>query len=180
MPVHALSSICRQKVKAAVPEFARNNHHATVVVIGDRGILIRGPSGAGKSSLAHSLIAQTSAFGIFARLVADDQVWLVARHGRLVAHVPATLAGLIEVAPLGPLPVPHEPACCIDLVIDLEPAQMLGRMVAPDQILIEGLRVARLKLSQRNIVSVTAALQRILVSPDLLGIFANSAQTAAL
>ena len=51
--------------------------HATAIVIGETGVLIRGRSGSGKSSLALALVARVRLAGGFAAFVADDRV---ARH----------------------------------------------------------------------------------------------------
>jgi serine kinase of HPr protein (carbohydrate metabolism regulator) len=92
--------------------------HASAVVVGDRGVLVRGASGAGKSSLALALVA---AFGARAVLVADDRVALSAAGGRLVATAPAAIAGAMEVRGLGIIAAPHLSPAVIDLVVDLVP-----------------------------------------------------------
>jgi HPr kinase/phosphorylase len=93
---------------------------------GTTGVLLRGPSGAGKSALAAALIARG------ATLIADDQVFLSACHGRLVAGVPFALAGRIEVRGLGIVSVPHEPAAVIHLIADLVADDAVERM-PPDR-----------------------------------------------
>ncbi|MGI6244309.1 MAG: HPr kinase/phosphorylase [Pseudochelatococcus sp.] len=94
--------------------------HATAVVIGETGVLIRGRSGSGKSTLARRLIARAACGGRFARLVSDDRVRLTAVHGRLVAESVAAIAGLLEVRGVGIIAVPHEPAAVVGLVVDME------------------------------------------------------------
>ena len=64
------------------------NLHATAIVLGATGILITGPSGAGKSALALSLIRAGRLHGLYASLVADDQVLISASNGRAVAAAP--------------------------------------------------------------------------------------------
>jgi serine kinase of HPr protein (carbohydrate metabolism regulator) len=97
--------------------------HATALVVGDRGILIRGASGSGKTALALALAARAGASGRFAALVADDQVLLEARRGRLVCLAPATIAGLVEVRGRSPQAVAFEPVAIVDLIVSLvEPA----------------------------------------------------------
>lgn len=96
--------------------------HATCVVIGEAGVLIRGPSGSGKSSLAAALLDHGAARGLFARLVADDRVRLEAGHGRLIASAPEAIAGLIERRGLGVTPAPHLPRALVRLVVDIEDA----------------------------------------------------------
>ena len=96
--------------------------HATCVVLGEAGILIRGKSGSGKTSLAREIIAGAVGLGIFARLVADDRVSLGNRHGRLVACAPDSIAGRMEIFGCGIVAVPHEKSAVIRLVVDLDPA----------------------------------------------------------
>ena len=75
--------------------------HATCLLIGPHGVLIRGPAGAGKTSLALALIEACHAEGRFARLVADDRVHVEPLNGRLVARTPAEIAGKVERRGLG-------------------------------------------------------------------------------
>lgn len=96
--------------------------HATCVVVGEAGALIRGRSGAGKSSLAAALVERAEARGWFARLVADDRTRLEPHGGRLVARVPAAIAGLIERRGLGVVAAPHLAAVVVRLVVDIEDA----------------------------------------------------------
>lgn len=101
--------------------------HATCVVLGEAGVLIRGESGAGKSSLALALLDRARLAGGFAALVADDRVRVALHHGRLVARPHPRLAGRIEVRGLGireAADLGHAalPACVLRLVVDLVPA----------------------------------------------------------
>jgi HPr kinase/phosphorylase len=96
--------------------------HATCVIFGEAGILIRGRSGSGKTSLAREIIAGAESLGTFARLVADDRVSLANRHGRLVACAPDSIAGRMEIFGRGIVAVPHEKSAVIRLVVDLEAA----------------------------------------------------------
>ena len=99
--------------------------HATCVSIGDVGLLIRGPSGIGKSDLALRLIDKG------ARLVADDRVDLLVSDKAVIAHAPATLAGLLEVRGLGILRVPVLEATVVRLVVDLVNYENVPRL--PDR-----------------------------------------------
>jgi hypothetical protein len=85
----------------------------------DAGLLLLGESGAGKSDLALRLIEQG------AMLVADDQVELSVRSGRLIGRAPQTLAGLIEVRRVGIIRVPHVSEAVICLAIALDPPNTL-------------------------------------------------------
>ncbi|GEP09153.1 HPr kinase/phosphorylase [Methylobacterium gnaphalii] len=113
--------------------------HATCLVLGEDGVLIRGPAGSGKSSLCLKLLDHADMVGRHARLVADDRVRLTVRHGRIVARPHPAIAGLIELRGLGIRRVADiAPAAVIRLVVDLveecprlpedaaEPATILG------------------------------------------------------
>ncbi len=102
--------------------------HATALVLGEKGLLLRGPSGAGKSSLALALIAFFEAKGEFARLVGDDRVRVEAVHGRLVARPHPLIEGVLEVRGLGLSRLPCEPACILHALVDVRlPGQQLTR-----------------------------------------------------
>jgi HPr kinase/phosphorylase len=94
--------------------------HASAVLVGVRGVLIRGPSGSGKSRLALELIeaGRTGSLPL-TRLVADDRVHLEAVAGRLLARPAEALAGLIEVRGVGLLRLGYEPSAVLGLVVDL-------------------------------------------------------------
>lgn len=116
--------------------------HASAVLVGGRGVLIRGASGSGKSSLALALL-----FGgvVDATLVADDRVALAVAGGRLLASAPEPIAGLIEVRGVGIVRRPHV-AAAIDLVVDLAPLAECPRL--PDDaaaaVVIAGMRLPRI------------------------------------
>ena len=99
--------------------------HAGAVVVDGAGVLVRGPSGSGKSSL---LLALLMADATTNRLVADDRVRLSVAGGRVHAHAPAAIAGLLEIRGQGVVAVPHIDAAAIDLVVDLVPAAECPRM----------------------------------------------------
>jgi len=73
--------------------------HASSVVMGGYAVLIRGKPGLGKSDLALRLRDRG------ATLLADDQTRLLETDQGIVAAVPDTIAGLIEVRGLGVVPV---------------------------------------------------------------------------
>jgi HPr kinase/phosphorylase len=123
--------------------------HATAVLVGARAALIRGPSAAGKSRLALELIEAARAGSLlFARLVADDRVYLEAVGGRLLAHPAEALAGLIEVRGLGLLRMPYEPSAVVGIVVDLAAADA-DRLPDTDQrrIDIDGILLPRLAVA---------------------------------
>lgn len=100
--------------------------HGTCIVCGTRALLLRGPSGAGKSDLAFRLI-RADASGE-TRLVADDQVRLVAEGVRLIASAPELLAGLIELRGLGLVAVPAAARGDVALIVDLVPRDRVPRL----------------------------------------------------
>jgi HPr kinase/phosphorylase len=99
--------------------------HASAVLAGSNGILIRGPSGSGKSLVAAQLINNG------ARLIADDRVFLSACHGRVIASAPAALRGLLELRGRGIVAVVQEASALIRLVVDLVAPEELERL--PEQ-----------------------------------------------
>lgn len=145
------------------------NHHATLVVVRDQGLLIRGSSGAGKSSLARAVVDACRQRGWFARLVADDQVFLEPHHGRLIGRVPQPLRGLMEMPPLGPVPVEFEARAQVDWLVDLVPAEQVGRMMGPETIWLDDVPLPLLKLPQRSTERAVMPLLKILGNRDLPG-----------
>jgi serine kinase of HPr protein (carbohydrate metabolism regulator) len=136
------------------------NLHATGVVLGGRGVLLRGPSGSGKSLLALELIDQWELRGLGAMLVSDDRVDLSAERGRLVMRPPATIAGLIELRGRGIVTRPHAARARLDLVVDL--VDRLERMPGEDAFATEllGIRVSRCPVPRAG---VTDSLHQMLL-----------------
>jgi serine kinase of HPr protein (carbohydrate metabolism regulator) len=93
--------------------------HASCVVVGEAGLVIRGASGSGKSSLARQIVREGERGGLFARLVSDDRVRLESRNGRVVASPVAAIAGRVEVRGIGLVTVPFERAAIVRWVVDL-------------------------------------------------------------
>ncbi|HEV7873618.1 MAG TPA: HPr kinase/phosphatase C-terminal domain-containing protein [Enterovirga sp.] len=92
--------------------------HASCVVLGEAGILIRGESGSGKSTLARDVLDRAEAAGSFGRLVCDDRIALSSRNGRLVARAVPAIAGRLEIRGIGLVTLPYEPAAVVRLVVD--------------------------------------------------------------
>lgn len=136
----------------AIPLPPRENRvHATVVAIGEAGVLLRGASGSGKSALALALIGLAQQRGRFALLVADDRAALSAGGGRLVARPVAPLEGIIERRGLGLTPEPFTGAVVVRLLVDLtgeEPA----RMPEPEDLVdhLDGIDLPRLSVAGRS------------------------------
>lgn len=108
--------------------------HASAVLVGETGILIRGASGSGKSALALGLI-DNPAGGAW--LIADDRVVLTAAHGRLIASPPEILAGRIEIRGQGIARRPFVAPAVIRLLVDLLPPGDCLRMPTEDEGLSE-------------------------------------------
>jgi serine kinase of HPr protein (carbohydrate metabolism regulator) len=142
------------------------NHHGSLVLVGDRGVLITGPSGSGKSTLALALLRHCNACGVFARLVGDDQVFLAPRHGRLVGRAAPVIRGLIEAHGLGPSPVRNEEAAVVDHVVRLVPAADAPRYQDGESVVMETIALPCLNLAQRNAeAGVWAIAARLLLPP---------------
>lgn len=123
--------------------------HASCVLLGETGILIRGPSGAGKSSLALSLMLDPPRALPAALLVADDRVHLTPTPQGLFAHAPQALAGLIEVRFLGIRRFPHVERAPVKLVIDLAAEDAMRMPEAAGRFAnLEGFQIPRLSFAQ--------------------------------
>ena len=116
--------------------------HASCVVLGEAGVLIRGPAGSGKSQLARRLV---SAYPGFARLVSDDRARIEVRHGRVVARTVPAIAGALEIRGLGLVRTAFEPAAVVRLVVDAlpGPADRLPE-VADAQVDVSGVALPRI------------------------------------
>lgn len=139
------------------------NIHASAVVLDDGAVLITGPAGAGKTHLALALIDAWRGAGRFARLLADDQVFVMHRDGRLVARTPRAIAGLAEIRGVGIIELPYEPAAVVDLVVDLVDRDPLHP--PPDKVRIESVDLPLLTLRSRDtdasLIAISAAVAAI-------------------
>lgn len=135
--------------------------HASCLVVGETGILVRGPSGSGKSTLVGRLIASATERGRFARLVADDRTRIVGIGGRIVARPVSPLEGLLEIRGIGLVGRPHEPSCVVRRIIDLLD-QAPDRLPegADHEADLAGLRLPCLRVYQPETWVVTAWLGR--------------------
>lgn len=107
--------------------------HATAVALRGRAVLIRGPSGSGKSDLALRCMA-LSPSGLLpgpVMLVADDQVAVEVRDGRLIACAPAGIAGKLEIRGLGIRIFPYLDAAEVVLAADLVSREAVARYPDP-------------------------------------------------
>ncbi|MCM5553064.1 HPr kinase/phosphorylase [Pleomorphomonas sp. NRK KF1] len=126
--------------------------HATAVVIGEAGLLIRGASGAGKTSLAFALVEEARRKGVYAAFVADDRVALSCVNGRIVARCPETISGLAERRGRGVERVDHVPAAVIRLVADLVDPEAVARLpeIAEEEAEIDGVKLPRQAIPTRQ------------------------------
>ena len=99
---------------AAVPP---RNVHATAIVAGTTGLLFVGESGSGKSERAFACIGEARSRGLFSALVADDQVFLSARHGAVVAEAPQATAGQMELRGSGIVRLSSLPRAVMHLAV---------------------------------------------------------------
>ncbi|OJU52790.1 MAG: hypothetical protein BGO03_04040 [Mesorhizobium sp. 61-13] len=134
------------------------NLHATAVVLGERGIVIVGPSGAGKTTLALALLDHFIGLGGFARLIADDQLFVSVAGGRVVCNAPPPIAGLAEVHGIGPQPVAYERSAVIDLCLELVEGKP-ERFQDEASLTIDGISIPKIRVPARN---VPGALQVVL------------------
>lgn len=124
--------------------------HATAVVSGDRGILIRGPSGSGKSRLAFDLILAGRAGQIDpVTLVGDDRVRLTVNGASLIVAGPSELAGKIEIRGLGIRSLGFVTQAPVAVVVDLDAAD--AERLPPPQALkttVHGLEIPRIPVGR--------------------------------
>ncbi|MFT0891439.1 HPr kinase/phosphorylase [Pseudochelatococcus sp. G4_1912] len=92
--------------------------HATAIVVGEMGVLIRGRSGSGKSTLARQIVQNIQKEGRFARLISDDRVCLTRVNGRLVASRISAIEGMLEIRGMGIMSVLSIEAAVVGLVVD--------------------------------------------------------------
>jgi HPr kinase/phosphorylase len=120
-----------------------SNIHATGLVLGSTGLILRGPSGAGKSLLALELIDEWEARGLEGRLVSDDRIDVEATRTGLVMHAPKAIEGLIELRGRGIVSRPFVAKAPLHLAVDL--VDTLERMVEEDALVteLEGVNIAR-------------------------------------
>ena len=128
--------------------------HATAIEIDGKGVLLRGPSGSGKSDLALRLL---EAGGV---LIGDDRIALSVRDDFVVARVPETIAGKLEIRGLGIVQLPYQAETRVTLVASLvergeverlpqkRMVELIGQMVPAIQLNpFEESAVAKLKMA---------------------------------
>ena len=103
--------------------------YGTCVALGRTTAILQGPSGSGKSDLALRFTLQTPA-ELGAALVADDQVRIEAREGKLFASPPPSLAGKIEVRGVGIVTLAFQSEAELKLVAQLAETDDVPRLPA--------------------------------------------------
>lgn len=126
------------------------NLHATAIVLGDCGILIRGAARSGKSALALSTLQRAASAALPAALIADDQVFVAAAAGVLTAFAPAATRGLIEVSGVGILTLDSVPEAELRLLVELAPIGEADRLPEALSAMIEGVRLRRMVLPPQS------------------------------
>jgi hypothetical protein len=114
-----------------MPMRSQQSIHASCVAVNGKGVLLTGVSGVGKSDLALRLIHEG------AKLVADDQVFVVGDGDTAFASPPENLAGLLEVRGMGIFRLDYQPACPVAAVFELQPGKTFERMPAQSTLVRE-------------------------------------------
>ena len=129
-----------------------HNIHATGLVLGGIGLILRGPPGSGKSLLALDLLDQWEARGLEAMLVSDDRVEIIAADAALRMRPAPNIEGLIELRGRGIVRRPFSADAPLHLVIDL--VETLERMLEDDALVTElfGVTLARAPVPQAGVV----------------------------
>jgi len=116
--------------------------HATAVVVGELGVLIRGAPGSGKSALAFDLIlAGRSGLIPKTTLIGDDRVRLTLRTTELIVSGVKDLAGMIEIRGLGIRRIDFLDEAGLGLVVDLD-ATDAERLPPPETLRTEILGIS--------------------------------------
>lgn len=102
--------------------------HANCVIVGTRGLLILGDAGCGKSSLSETLIEAARARGNRGVLVADDRVFLSCEEERVIASVPGTIQGKLEIRGFGLVDAAFQTTARIHLLVNLVPMVEVERL----------------------------------------------------
>ena len=126
------------------------NHHCNVVTISGCGILIEGEAGAGKTSLSLGLLEHCCVCGVVGEFVCDDQALLSIRSGNLLAKVPASLAGKVELRGLGIVDIDHVDEARIDLVVRLTDDELIERLPEKETVELLGVELPLLLLPSRH------------------------------
>lgn len=97
----------------AGPRLSAETLHASTIASDGRAVLITGPSGSGKSDLALRLLDRGFS------LVSDDQTVVRLEGDRLLAAVPPTIAGKLEVRGVGIVDMEYQSNVPVALIVEL-------------------------------------------------------------
>lgn len=130
------------------PEEQKSGLHATTVQIRGRGVMLMGKSGAGKTETALTLIERAVTRGEEALLVSDDRTLLHVDGSKLIASVPDSLAGGVEIRGAGLFTVAYVKQTPIDLVVILVSREEAERYPSGENWQFEGIEIPRLLLPE--------------------------------
>lgn len=130
------------------PEEQKSGLHATTVQIRGRGVMLMGKSGAGKTETALTLIERAVTRGEEALLVSDDRTLLHVDGSKLLASVPDSLAGGVEIRGAGLFTVAYVKQTPIDLVVILVSREEAERYPSGENWQFEGIEIPRLLLPE--------------------------------
>ncbi|MBO6891739.1 MAG: HPr kinase/phosphatase C-terminal domain-containing protein [Roseibium sp.] len=135
--------------------------HANCVIVGTRGLLIRGEAGSGKSELTDTLLHHARERGHLGRLVADDRVVLTSCDDRVLAHVPDTISGQLEVRGHAIVDLPYAPLARLHLIVDLVSAEQIDRLPENpiSQERLEGVSLPRIVCPRNDTVTAVRLLR---------------------
>jgi serine kinase of HPr protein (carbohydrate metabolism regulator) len=152
-----------------------HNIHATGLVLGTTGLILRGSSGAGKSLLALELLDEWEARGLEARLVGDDRIDIEAQKSIIVMHAPKAIQGLVELRGRGIVSRPFVEKAPVHLVVDL--VDEVERMVEEDALTTElyGVKLARCPVPRAG--KVDGRHQLLLIREALRALSTTKART---
>lgn len=126
------------------------NVHATAIALGGAAALLRGPPASGKSDLALRCLALHAGptWTEPPQLLADDQVLLAEKNGRLIARCPETISGKIEVRGIGIIALPFVQSATVRLVVDLSQPDRIERLPDTGQtVQIRGVDVPHMQIA---------------------------------
>lgn len=130
------------------PEEQKSGLHATTVQIRGRGVMVMGKSGAGKTETALTLIERAVTRGEEALLVSDDRTLLHVDGSKLIASVPDSLAGGVEIRGAGLFTVAYVKQTPLDLVVILVSREEAERYPSGENWQFEGIEIPRLLLPE--------------------------------
>ena len=137
--------------------------HATAIEIDGKGVLLRGPSGSGKSDLALRLM---EAGGV---LIGDDRIALSVRDGFVVARVPETIAGKLEIRGLGIVQLPYQAETRVTLVASLVERGEVERLPQKRMVELVGQMVPAIQLNPFEESAVAKLKMAATLEPSKIG-----------